>query len=200
VRVAGPKHIAAVDPQMARAIKAVGACALPQRRGRYAALVRAIIGQQVSAKSAQSTYNKLRAAAGGHVTPERVGALTTDELRACGLSRQKLGYIVDLTAKVRDGHVRLDRLPGMDDDDIVESLTQVKGIGEWTAHMFLIFVLNRPDVLAVGDLAIQNGFMRVYGLRERPSAEEMHALAAPWRPYRTIGCWYLWRSLDALPA
>jgi DNA-3-methyladenine glycosylase II len=196
LRAVGPQHIASVDPKMKRLIERVGPCALPRRRGRFASIVRAIVGQQVSTAAAQTIYGRLRAAAGGHVTPERVIALGVPALRAAGLSGQKVGYILELSAKVQDRTVRLERLPGWDDEAIVEHLTQVKGIGRWSAEMFLMFVLNRPDVLPVADLGIRNGFVRVYGLRTPPKPGRMEELAAPWRPFRTVGAWYLWRSLD----
>jgi DNA-3-methyladenine glycosylase II len=181
---------------MARLIAGVGACELPRRHGRYASLVRAILSQQVSTSAARTILGRLRLAAGGHLSAERIAGLDDARLRAVGLSRQKAGYVRDLSARVLSGDLRLDHVHKLDDEAVIAHLTQVKGIGRWTAEMFLMFVLNRPDVLPVDDLGIQNGFMRLYGLRKRPTAERMQALASPWRPYRTIGCWYLWRSLD----
>lgn len=184
---------------MAEVIDAIGPCALPARRGRFKSMVRAIVSQQISVKAAQSVFARVTGAAGGFVTAERIGRLSMDELRACGLSGQKASYIDDLARRVRTGELRLDRVGRLDDEGVIEHLTQVRGIGRWTAEMFLMFVLNRPDVLPVDDLGIQNGFARVYDLRKRPDPRRMERLAAPWRPYRTVGCWYLWRSLDSLP-
>ncbi len=199
LRIAGVAHLQAGDPRMAALVYQVGVCRLPKRRGRYAALVRAIVGQQVSVKAAYSVYEKLRAAAGGYVTPGRVAALSAIHLRECGLSRQKSGYIQDLTAHVLELRLHLGRMHTMGDERVIEELTAVKGIGAWSAQMFLMFVLNRPDVLPTGDLGIQEGCKRIYRLRERPGPERMEALAAPWRPYRTVACWYLWRSLETPP-
>jgi len=193
------QHIARADPRLAAVIARVGPPDLPVRRGRYATLVRAVIGQQVSMAAARSIYAKLRSAAGGYVTPERVGRLREPELRAVGLSRQKALYIGDLTARVADGSLRLDRLDRFDDDEVVSALTEVNGVGRWTAEMFLMFVLARPDVLPLGDLGIREGFRRVYRLRKPPTPARMRALAEPWRPYRSIGSWYLWRSLEIDP-
>lgn len=181
---------------MARAIEAVGPCRMELRRGRYAALVRAIAGQQVSTAAARSIYEKLRRGVGGYVTPDRIAAATDAELRSFGLSRQKVSYLRDLTTRVDDGALRLDRMTALDDAEVIAALTEVKGIGTWTAEMFLMFVLGRPDVLPVGDLGIRSGFKRVYGLRGEPTPRRMHQLAMPWRPYRSIGSWYLWRALD----
>ena len=195
----GARHIAKVDERMAKVIHRVGPCQLPKRRGGYAALARIIVAQQISTKAAASVWAKLRTRAGGHVTAERIAALDEDTLRGAGLSGQKTGYIQHLTELVTNGDLNLRRLPRLDDEAVIEELTEVKGLGRWSAEMFLMFVLNRPDVLPVGDLGIQNGFQRVFNMRARPSARRMERLAACWRPYRTIGSWYIWRSLDAVP-
>jgi len=189
-------HIARVDPRMARVIETVGPCRISPRRGRYAALVRAIVGQQVSTAAARSVYEKLRCRAGGYVTPDRVAALRDRDLRDCGLSRQKVSYVRDLSERICDGRLRLGRLAALSDGEVIAALTQTRGIGTWTAEMFLMFVLARPDVLPLGDLGIRNGFKRVYGLRGDPSVARMQQLAEPWRPYRSIGSWYLWRALE----
>lgn len=184
---------------MAALVNDIGACLLPKRRGRYASLVRAIVGQQVSVKAAHAVYERLRLAAGGYITPERIARLSIERLRECGLSRQKSSYIGHLTNHVLERRLHLGRMHTMSDEEVVAELTAVKGIGAWSAQMFLMFVLNRPDVLPTGDLGIQEGFKRTYGLRKRPGCDRMEALARPWRPYRTVGCWYLWRSLDNPP-
>lgn len=192
-------HITNADPRMARVIDAVGPCGMQMKRGRYAALVRAIVGQQVSTAAARAVHERLRKGAGGHITARRLGALSDVELKAFGLSRQKIAYVRDLSARVLDGRLRLERLSTLDDDGVVAALTDVKGVGTWTAEMFLMFVLGRPDVLPVGDLGIRNGFKRVYGLRKEPSAARMQSLSKPWRPYRSVGSWYLWRALETDP-
>jgi DNA-3-methyladenine glycosylase II len=192
-------HIRKADPHMARVIDVVGPCEMPLRRGRYAALVRAIVGQQVSTAAARAVHERLRRGAGGHVTARRLDSLSDAELKSFGLSRQKVAYVRDLTGRVLDGSLRLDRMGALADDDVVEALTKVKGVGTWTAEMFLMFVLARPDVLPVGDLGIRHGFKRVYRLRKDPSVVRMQRLSRAWRPYRSVGSWYLWRSLEMDP-
>lgn len=193
----GVVHIMAADARMAVVIDRIGPCKLARRRGRFAALVRAIIGQQVSGAAARTIYARVCEAVEAQVpTPEAVLKTPDAALRAAGLSRQKLSYLQDLAEKVYTRQVRLDRLGRLDDDAIIDHLTQVRGIGRWTAEMFLMFVLQRPDLLPVDDLGIQKGFQHVYGLRKLPTPERMRTLAKPWQPYRTVGCWYLWRSLD----
>lgn len=200
LRNQGTRHLARVDERLARLIEQVGPCRLPRRRGRYASLVRAIIGQQVSMGAARAIHGRLRAAAGGYVTAERLAALDTTTLRRCGLSRQKCVYIRDLTERVLDSRLRLEAMTHMSNEAVAADLTAVAGIGPWSVDMFLMFVLNRPDVLPIGDLGIRKGFMRVYGLRKHPTPERMRRLAEPWRPYRTVASWYLWRSLEAADA
>ncbi len=195
----GTQHISHIDERMAGVIKIIGPCTLSPQRYRFQSLVRAIVGQQISTKAARSVFNRLRAEAGGYVTAERIGALKTRQLRSVGLSDQKTKYISDLSRRVTSGTLRLDKLDVLDDDAVVAALTEVKGIGPWTAEMFMMFVLNRPDILPMADLGIQEGFRRIYKLRKRPSEERMLQLAKPWQPYRTIGSWYLWRHLDAVP-
>jgi DNA-3-methyladenine glycosylase II len=197
IRLLGLEHISRADPIMARLITRVGPCRLPSRRPRYATLVRAIVGQQLSAGAARTVYGRLRQKAGGHISPERIARLRFSDLTEVGLSKSKATYVHDLAASVLSGEIRLDRLHLLDDQDVIERLIAVKGVGRWTAEMFLIFVLNRPDRLPVEDVGLQRGFVRVYGLDGRVSTEVMERIAEPWRPYRSVGCWYLWRSLDA---
>jgi DNA-3-methyladenine glycosylase II len=194
--VAGVEHIAAVDRRMRKVIRSVGPFGIAARRPRYAALVRAVVGQQVSTGAARALYGRLRVAAGGVVSAARVGALGEGELRAVGLSRQKAAYVRDLSERVVSGRLDLARVARLEDAAVIAELTAVKGVGVWTAQMFLMFVLHRPDVLPVGDLGIQKGFANVYGLEQLPRPVWMEDTAARWRPYRTVGSWYLWRSLD----
>lgn len=197
---AAVRHLRAADPKLARFIDAVGPCTLKARRDRYAALVRAIVGQQLSTKAAATIYGRVTELLDGHApTPAGTARLSDRALRGAGLSGQKVRYLRDLTERVQSKHLPLHRLGRYEDEEVIRLLTEVRGIGRWTAEMFLMFVLMRMDVLPVGDLGIQNGFVRVYGLRKRPPPERMHRLAAAWRPYRTVGSWYLWRSLDAVP-
>jgi DNA-3-methyladenine glycosylase II len=196
-------HLAAADPIMARIIQQVGRCGLhrSRREDPFTALVEAIVWQQLSTKAAGTIYKRLLALFpdGHHPTPAAIIACTDESMRAAGLSRAKTIYLRDLASKVGDGTVVLDSLPMLPDDEIVEVMTQVKGIGRWSAEMFLMFRLLRPDVMPVGDLGIVNAIKRQYRLRKTPNAKRMLKIAAPWRPYRSVACWYLWASLDATP-
>ena len=168
----------------------------------FGALVRSIVGQQVSTHAARAIHERLLARFGGEEpTPEQVLAEDPEELRtAAGLSRAKTAYLRSLAEHVVDGSLDLDRLESLPDEEIVAELVAVKGIGEWSAHMFLMFQLKRPDVLAVGDLGIRRAVERAYGLPDLPSATELTELAEPWRPHRTHACMLLWASLDNAPA
>jgi DNA-3-methyladenine glycosylase II len=199
-------HLRRVDPVMKRLIDERGA--LPEDGGgprrpadRYAALVRSITGQQLSVKAAASIWQRLLDRYGGQLpTPEQILADDPDELRvAAGFSRAKVAYLRSLAEHVVSGELELDRLPDLPDGEVIRELTAIKGIGEWTAHMFLIFTLHRPDVLPTGDLGVRNAVARAYGLDAPPAPAELEALAEPWRPYRTRASLYLWRSLDNRP-
>ncbi len=184
---------------MAQLIEREGKCRYDeaQQRASFAALVRSIVYQQLSSKAAGTIYGRLTAGLGRRQpNPQSRLDADPDSLRAAGLSRQKAAYIVDLAGKVDSGALSLRRLRFLDDKEVIEQLTQVKGIGTWTAHMFLMFHLGRLDVLPVGDLGIRSGFREAYGLDELPDAATMERIATPWAPYRSIGSWYLWRSLD----
>ena len=191
---------------MARLIDDGGALpAKPDRRGRpddpYGVLLRAIAGQQLSVKAAASIWQRLLDRFGGRSpTPEQILADDPEELRvACGFSRAKVAYLRDLAQHVEDGRLALERLPDLPDDEVVAQLTAVRGVGRWTADMFLMLKLDRPDVLPTGDLGVRNAAMRAYGLERPPAPAELQALAEPWRPHRTRACLYLWRSLDNEP-
>jgi DNA-3-methyladenine glycosylase II len=177
----------------------------PDSRGRpadvYGALVRSITGQQLSVKAARAIYGRLLERFGGRTpTPEELLAEDPDALRtSVGFSRAKVVYLRSLAEHVLSGELDLARLVELPDEEVQRDLVAVKGIGEWTAHMFLMFTLHRPDVLAVGDLGIRNAVKRAYGLEAVPGPAELTALAEPWRPYRTRACEYLWRSLDNAP-
>lgn len=167
----------------------------------YGALVRSIVGQQLSTKAARAIYTRLTDRFGGR-TPTPVEVLEDDpeELRAAaGLSRAKVSFLRSLAEHVLDGSLELETLDGLSDDEVEAELVAVKGLGPWTADMFLMFHLQRPDVLPVGDLGIRRAMTVQYGLAELPAAPEMEAIAEPWRPYRTLACVYLWRSLQATP-
>ena len=186
------------DPVLAAVIKKHGACGLAsaQRTDHFSALVRAITGQQLSTKAASTIYARLAALMPGGVTPAALSALTVEQMRAVGMSRQKIAYFRDLCDKALSGVVALDSLESMTDDEVIAALTQVKGIGRWSAEMFLMFRLHRPDVLPVDDLGIVNAVKNVYGLRKRPTADRIRKIGDAWRPYRSVASWYLWRTLD----
>jgi DNA-3-methyladenine glycosylase II len=201
-------HLHRADPVLAKLIDDFGGPLPAERdsRGRpadvYGALVRSITGQQLSVKAAASIYGRLVARFDGKTpTPEQILADDPEELRlACGFSRAKVAYLRSLAEHVLSGELEIDRLTELDDGDVIRELTAVKGIGEWTAHMFLMFTLHRPDVLPVGDLGVRNAAMRAYELDAPPPPKALEQLAEPWRPYRTRACLYLWRSLDNEPA
>ncbi len=175
-----------------------------RRRGRpadaYGALLRSIVGQQLSTKAARTIYERMTQLWDGRTpTPEQLLEADPDAIRAAGLSRPKIAYLRSLAEHVLSGELELDRLDELSDDEITAELTAVKGLGRWTADMFLIFHLNRPDVLPVGDLGVRRAIETVYELPSIPAAEEMEELAEPWRPYRSVASLYLWRSLDNEP-
>jgi DNA-3-methyladenine glycosylase II len=163
--------------------------------------VRSIVGQQLSTKAARSIYNRLTDRFSGRTpTPDEVLADDPDELKAAaGLSRAKVSFLRSLAEHVLDGSLELDRLDELPDEEVIAELVAVRGLGVWSAHMFLMFHLGRPDVLPVGDLGIRRAVMRRYGLDQLPSPAELERIAGPWRPYRTLACRFLWRSLDATP-
>jgi len=204
---AASRHLSAADPVLGALIGRLDGVELPDRSDRpkpgehYAALVRTIVGQQLSTKAARSIWLRLVAHFDDKPpTPEQVLAADPDELRAAaGLSRSKTTYLRSLAEHVLDGSLELERLEELDDDAVIAELVAVKGIGEWSAHMFLMFQLARPDVLAPGDLGIRRGVQITYGLEAMPTPAEVVELAERWRPYRTAACMYLWRSIDAAP-
>jgi DNA-3-methyladenine glycosylase II len=189
---------------LGRLIRAHGPCGLAQARhdDPFRALTRAIVGQQLSTKAAATIFARLAVLCGrpgGRLTPQAVMQVSDAELRAVGLSGQKLAYIRDLSARVLDGSLNLRSLDALGDDEVITALTAVKGVGRWTAEMFLIFRLQRPDVLPLGDLGILKAVQRAYGLRSVPSPQRLTRIGESWRPYRSIACWYLWQSLDNAP-
>lgn len=190
------EHLSGLDERWARKISRVGACQLRPRRDRFATLVRSIIGQQISSKGAATIDARLRALAGGPHEPASLLSLGEVGLRAAGLSGVKARYILHLSEAVASGQLTLRHAGRWSDEVVIERLTQIKGIGRWTAEMFLIFALNRPDILSVGDLGIRVGIRRHYDLSEVPTPAECVAVAEPWRPFRSVAMWYLWREGD----
>jgi DNA-3-methyladenine glycosylase II len=190
-------HLRRADRVMAQVIEQVGPFTLKPDRNRFAMLVRSIVSQQISTSAARAIRGRLETlAAGQTLTPAAVAALDIDQLRSVGLSRQKAMYLSDLAQQCVAGEVRLDRLGRMTDERIIEQLTQVKGIGRWTAQMCLIFSLRRLDVFPHDDLGIRTALRNLYSLGELPDRETAHGIATPWRPYATVASWYCWRSLD----
>ncbi len=200
-------HLRAADPVMARLIDAFGGPLPlePDARGRppelYGALVRSIAGQQLSVKAAAAIYGRLEARFGGRTpTPREILDDDPEALRAAaGFSRAKVASLRSLAEHVEDGRLELGQISVLSDEAVIEALVAVKGIGVWTAHMFLMFTLRRPDVLPVGDLGVRNAARDAYGLPAPPAAAELEALAEPWRPHRTRASLYLWRSLENEP-
>jgi 3-methyladenine DNA glycosylase/8-oxoguanine DNA glycosylase len=187
------------DPVLGAIIRDVGPCRLQtdDRGGAFAALVESIVYQQITGKAAASIYGRVRRLVRRrHPRPKDILAATEAALRAAGLSRQKVMYLRDLSERVAGG-LKLRAIGRLADEAVIEALTEVKGIGRWTVEMFLIFRLGRLDVLPVHDYGIRKAMQRAYRLRKLPTPDRMRRLAEPWRPYRTVACWYLWRSLES---
>ena len=206
---ATPKAIAALrdaDPVMARLIDEHAAVVrrdLKRERpgDAYGALLRSIVGQQLSTKAASTIYGRMIDIFGGHApTPKQLLAADPEEIRAAGLSRPKIAYLRDLAQHVEDGTLELDRLDELPDEEVSAQLTAIKGLGQWTADMFLMFHLRRPDVLPVGDQGIRRAVQVEYRMRKLPDPKRLEKVARPWRPHRTLACLFLWSSLDNVPA
>ena len=196
---ASVSHLKRIDPVLARLIDAVGPCRIQLRTEgtHFQALTRSIIYQQLSGKAASTILARFNALFPLNApTPELVLTMRDEQLRAVGLSRQKIGYIRDLSSKVSSEELPLDAVETMTDDDLIAHLVQVKGIGRWTAQMFLMFRLGRRDVLPELDLGIQNAVRRAYRMRKRPTPKRLKKLGAKWSPHSSVAAWYLWRSLE----
>jgi DNA-3-methyladenine glycosylase II len=200
------EHLRSVDHVMRRLIDEGGPIdPETDRRGSrpdpYEALARAIVGQQLSTKAARSIWERLVDILGGKLPgPAELLAIDPETIRSAGLSRSKVNFLRDLAERIDDGRLDLARLADLPDEDIVAALTEVKGVGPWTAEMFLMFHLGRPDVLSTGDLGIRRATQIEYGLDDLPGPTDLERIAEPWRPHRTLACLYLWRSLDNTPA
>jgi DNA-3-methyladenine glycosylase II len=189
------------DLAMKKLMKRVGPCTLEPRRDYFSVLCKSIFTQQISTKIAAILFGRFcELFPRNKPTPEKVIEVLCHDHHAkhCGLSRQKRAYLTDLAKHFADGRIPVRRLSRMSDDEIIESLTAVKGVGKWTAEMFLIFVLNRPDVWPVDDLGVREGLKVALNLKERPTPKESIALGGRWRPHRTLATWYLWRNLGLL--
>ena len=191
------------DPILREAIKRIGPCLMAdrQRKDHLTALVGAIVSQQLSTKAAATIFGRFAALFPDRHIPgaEAIDAVTDEQLRAVGFSGQKIGYLRDLCARIRDGRLDLDALDALSDEDVIARLVAVKGFGRWTAEMFLMFRLHRPDVLPAGDLGIVNAIQRLYRLRKRPKPDRILKMGEAWRPYRSVASWYLWQTLRNEP-
>jgi DNA-3-methyladenine glycosylase II len=190
-------HLKKADPVLAAIIERAGAYKIHYREPDFETLVRSITNQQLNGTAAATIFARLQAAAKADpLTPESILRLRPARMRSLGLSGQKMKYIRELARMTRDGEVNFDQCAALEDDAVVEHLTRVKGVGVWTVHMFLMFALRRHDVLPTGDLGIRMAMKKAYGLENLPKPVEMEKIAAPWRPYSSVACWYLWRSLE----
>ncbi len=195
-------HLRKVDPALAEVIDAVGRCTLAPRTEwtHFDALVRSIVYQQLSGKAAATIHGRVLQLIGdGAQTPHKIVATSHDAFRAAGLSNAKASYVRNLAEHVLDGSLPVDSLDAMSDDEIIAALTQVKGIGKWSAQMFLMFRLGRPDVLPDLDLGVQKGIQKTYRLRKLPTPAQVLRRGAKWAPYRTVASWYMWRVLELPP-
>ncbi len=211
-------HLKKSDPVMRAIIEQIGPCRMEFGEPQFHSLAEAIVYQQLNGKAALTIFNRFAALAGDPLTPEGILKLTPEQLRSAGLSKQKASYLFDMAGRAHRGDLDFSRLPEMSDEEVIEHLTQVKGVGVWTAHMFLMFTLRRPNVLPTGDFGVRMAMHRHY-LRKKaaktaakkraksvvqkivlPRPEEMEKIAKAWAPYRSIACWYLWKSLDVKTA
>jgi DNA-3-methyladenine glycosylase II len=185
------------DPALAAVIQKVGPCRIDYLEPQFATLARSIVYQQLNGKAAASIFARFQSGCGGAVTPDAILRLRPAKMRTLGLSPQKTEYLRDLARRARSGEIDFAVLAALDDDQVIARLTAVKGVGVWTVHMFLMFALRRPDVLPVGDFGVRSAMKRLYNLADLPKPVEMQRLAEPWRPWRSVASWYLWRSLEA---
>jgi DNA-3-methyladenine glycosylase II len=190
------RHLTTKDKVLAALIEKVGPYRIEFRDPTFETLVRSIVFQQLSGKVARVIYDRLKQAVAGDMTPDGILKLRPEKMRRLGLSRQKTAYIRDLARQTAKGKVIFESLPNLPDAEVIEHLTAVKGIGVWTAHMFLIFALRRDNVLPTGDLGVRSAIRKMYGLADLPTPAEVEELARSWHPYCTVASWYLWRSLD----
>ena len=191
------RHLRRQDPVMREVIRKAGPFTMRLRRNRFQSLVFSIIGQQISGKAAASIRARLiEHLKPEQISPQTIARLTPATLRSLGVSPQKSGYLLDLADRVMSGQVRLDRMSRMPDEEVIEALVQVKGIGIWTAQMFLIFSLGRPDVFPHDDLGVRSAIRNLYELDDLPTKEISQQIATPWRPYASVASWYCWRSLE----
>jgi DNA-3-methyladenine glycosylase II len=189
-------HLKKSDPVLRAIIERVGPCRMEFGPAEFSSVAEAIIYQQLNGKAAVAIFERFAALAGEPLTPKGILKLTDAQLRSVGLSKQKSAYLKDLAAKTASGVLDFSCLPKLPDEEVIKHLTQVKGIGVWTAHMFLIFSLRRPNVLPTGDYGVQVAVKKHYKKRKLPKPKDMEKIARAWEPYRSVACWYMWRSLD----
>ena len=189
-------HLKKCDPVLRAIIEQVGPFRMQYGTPEFGSLAEAIVYQQLNGKAAETIFKRFAALAGEPLTPEGILKLSDEQLRAAGLSKQNAMYLKDLAAKTAAGILDFTKLPELPDEQVIEHLTQVKGIGVWTAHMFLIFSLRRLNVLPTGDYGVQMALKRHYRKRKLPKPKDMEKIARAWEPYRSVACWYMWRSLD----
>lgn len=181
---------------MAAIIKRIGPYRIEYGPPEFHSLAEAIIYQQLNGRAALTIFNRFAALAGNPLTPAGILKLTNEQMRSVGLSKQKSSYLRDMAVRAASGELDFSRLPQLSDEEVIKHLTQVKGVGVWTAQMFLMFTLKRPNVLPTGDFGVQMAMKKHYNKRKMPKPAQMEKIARCWEPYRSIACWYLWRSMD----
>jgi DNA-3-methyladenine glycosylase II len=189
-------HLKKCDPVLRGIIERVGPFQMEYGLPQFSSLAEAIVYQQLNGRAAETIFKRFASLAGDPLTPEGILKLSDEQLRGVGLSKQKSAYLKDLAQKTAAGVLDFSKLPELPDEEVIEHLTQVKGIGVWTAHMFLIFSLRRLNVLPTGDYGVQMALKRHYRKRKLPKPKDMEKIARAWEPYRSVACWYMWRSLD----
>jgi DNA-3-methyladenine glycosylase II len=189
-------HLKKSDPVLAEIIERIGPCRIQYGEPTFHSLAEAIVYQQLNGKAAETIFKRFADLAGMPLTPEGILKLTDEQMRAVGLSKQKSSYLKDMAERAMRRELDFSRLHDMSDAEVIEHLTQVKGVGVWTAQMFLMFTLKRPNVLPVGDYGVQNAIRRHYRKRKLPKPAQMEKIAKSWEPYRSVACWYLWKSMD----
>jgi 3-methyladenine DNA glycosylase/8-oxoguanine DNA glycosylase len=189
-------HLKKSDPILRAIIERVGACRMEFGEPVFHSLAEAIVYQQLNGKAAVTIFKRFTDLAGDPVTAEGIAKLTAEQMRSVGLSKQKSSYLRDMAERAMRGELDFTRLPQMTDEEVIEHLTQVKGVGVWTAHMFLMFTLKRQNILPTGDFGIRMAIKKHYNKRKLPQPAHMEKIAKAWEPYRSVACWYLWRSLE----
>lgn len=189
-------HLKKSDPILRAIIARVGPCRIEYGPPEFHSLAESIVYQQLNGRAAEAIFDRFTALSGDPVTPRGILKLTEAQMRSVGLSKQKSSYLRDMAVRATRRELDFSKLHELSDEEVIEHLTQVKGVGEWTAQMFLMFTLKRPNILPTGDFGVQMAIKKLYKKRELPKPSTMERLARPWEPYRSVACWYLWRSLD----